>query len=227
MSLEKDFWKGIFSDFADRTLRRNGFSKRVLEKQELEKISKWDFLTMSKEIIKGNEDEINQIKFFIKNVNVITFTHSGYYKYPLKMFYGTNYALCKKENFDTDLYLFLQEFPDFYLQHLEEYERFKQNNIKQEKIKQVAENNIQIMVKSLMKQTGYQYVLEMQETTCILKIKMKRKQMLEISLPHKTFTKRIQKILPTIELMKQTIENSDVRFSLKGYGNHMNWKQEK
>jgi hypothetical protein len=127
-------------------------------------------------------------------------------------------------------YELIQAFNQFridYNHNIEKIIEIENQQIKDEKIKQIAIQNIQLFVKTLMKDSEYQYHLEMEKTRIVLNIKLKRKQQLSISLPHKTFTQKIRKILPTIQKVATLLDEVEIGVRIQGYGNNINWKNVK
>ncbi len=224
---EQQFWRAQFNTLMKKTLWDcNWISGRIkLEKNHLnllEKIALWKIPNMTSKVIRNDKQQIEEIEYYIGTNNVLTL----FYKKRLNLrtfFYRGYYYLFDEKKFETKFYNFLKEFPSFYFQTKQKYKE----QVKEEKIKSIAQNNINVMVSNLMEKHHYVYVLEPQENTCILKIKMKKKQMIEISLPYKSFLNRIEKIIPSIELVKNILEQAELRVNIKGYGNQMNWKNEK
>ncbi len=117
----------------------------------------------------------------------------------------------------------LQIFPDFYSQSVAEYRKMN----KQYKIRQIAQDSIRISIDKMIKENGYLYNLKFKSTTCVLRVKMKKKQILEMNLPYKTFTNRLDKIIPAIKLVEQNIATAKMRFTISNYGYYLNWEQTK
>ncbi len=140
-----------------------------------ETIASWDFPNMDKGIMRDED---------------------GYIEYIV---YSTFFYLFGSEKYIVSgMKKLLERLPRFYLDTLEQMYIEEKKFNKNEKITQIARNNIPFVVKTLVKQLGLPYVLEEQKTTTLLKIKINDNYYLEFSLPYKTFVKRIDKIVSTL-----------------------------
>ncbi len=223
--LEQRFWTRNFKELMTGILWNNNFSRIKINKDTytmLEQIALWEVPNITSKVIRNDKQKIQKIQYYIGTRNVLTLFHKNTLNLET-FFYDGYYYLLDEKTFKINFYNFLKAFPSFYFETEQKYKELA----KEEKIKSIAQNNIHVMVSNLMEKHHYAYVLEAQENTCVLKIKMKKKQMIEISLPYKNFLHHIEKIIPSIELVKNILEQAELRVNIKGYGNHMNWKNDK
>lgn len=96
---------------------------------------------------------------------------------------------------------------------------------KEQKIHSLAQTSIRIVVQNIMSQSAYEWNLVEEERRSVLQIKMKRAMMMEISLGHKTFSKKIPKILSVIAQIEQLLGEIPYPVNIKRYGNNINWKK--
>ncbi len=230
-STEYEFWKIVLDTLLAQTLwkEKKNTNLVVFKKNEysnfLEDCATWEFPNMKKQVIRKPNKKITEIQFLIGDITVITLK-SYYATYHINIL-NNWYSFYNRETLYKRLYQFLQAFPSFYLEGVAEYRIFTQNINKQYKMRQIAQDSICVVIDKMMTENGYLYHLKFQENACLLKVKMKKTKVLEISLPYKTFTSRLGEIIETIKLIEQTIETSKIRFNLSGYGYYIDWKNAK
>ncbi len=229
-SAECEFWDIILSTLLEQTLwKENDNESPVVFKDNeysefLEDCVIWAFPNMKKEIVRESNGKIAEILFLIEGITVITLKNYNV-TYHINIL-NNWYSFSSKEMLSERLYEFLQAFPIFYSEGVSEYYSFSRNIKKQYKLRQIAQDSIRIVIDKIMTDNGYLYLLKFKEKSCLLKVKMKKTMVLEISLPYKTFANRLDKIIETIKLVEQTIENSKMRFYLSGYGYYVDWKSD-
>ncbi len=96
---------------------------------------------------------------------------------------------------------------------------------KEQKIHSLAQTSIRTVVQNIMSQSTYEWNLVEEEKRSVLQIKMKRAMMMEITLGHKTFSKKIPEILSIIVQIEQLLGEIPYTVSIKRYGNNINWKK--
>ncbi|PID89928.1 MAG: hypothetical protein CSA97_05590 [Bacteroidetes bacterium] len=99
-------------------------------------------------------------------------------------------------------------------EELQQQARAREKRIKDEKIRMVAEGNIELVAKSLMEGAGYEYALERNAKTVLLRVKVREHRFVELSLPHRSFLQRVGEVLPTIERVEQLLEECQLPFLL-------------
>ncbi len=230
-SSEYDFWKIVLDTLLAQTLwkEKQNTSLVIFKENEyanfLEECVSWEFANMRKEVFRKPNRKIAEIQFLIGNVTVITLK-SHYATYYINIL-NNWYSFYGRETLSKRLFQFLRAFPAFYKEGIAEYRKFSQNINKQYKMRQITQDSIRIVIDKMMKENGYLYYLKFQRSSCVLTVKMKKKQVLEISLPYKTFANRLGNIIETIKLVEETISASKIRFNLKGSGCFLGWNSVK
>ncbi len=234
------FWNARLKKFFKETLYslepNYAYKDRDAVFSLLKKLSLLDTPYMEKEIVKNKDNKIEKLHFLINGKKVLSFfaklrnqsyprfsfsvLDDGVWEYPyykgkdseesikkflqhFGAFYVENFAILQEEE---------KKWTDEYLDALLEKEALKKD--KDNKIKDVAETNIDLIVQNLMKQAGYEYDLEETKSSMLLRVKVSENRFVELSLPHKTFLKRIEKVIPTIDIIKQNFYKNKEEYAL-------------
>ena len=103
---------------------------------------------------------------------------------------------------------------------------------KQRKLAEMASKSIETIVPQLMAQTGYEWNLESEYKNFgtggvpgryILRIKMKKRRMIEITLNRNNFTNKIPEILNVAKQIEQLLEQAPYAVNIVNYGTDIRW----
>ncbi len=102
--------------------------------------------------------------------------------------------------------------------------RMKQEVQKQQKLTEMAENTIELLVKGKMQGNGIPYALEKQKIRVKASFDIGKNQMVEMAISHKNFAQELDKIIDTVKQLKSFIENADMQIRIKPLGNNSYYK---
>ncbi|MBR2899695.1 MAG: hypothetical protein IKC23_08785 [Fibrobacter sp.] len=103
---------------------------------------------------------------------------------------------------------------------------------KQRKLAEMASKSIETIVPQLMAQSGYEWNLESEYKNFgtggvperyILRIKMKKRRMIEITLNRNNFTNKIPEILNVAKQIEQLLEQAPYAVNIVNYGTDIRW----
>ncbi len=224
------FWYNKFKKIADKTLyypkpykRQKNLSKKE-RKLFFERCSKWKFKNINLKIDKSaaENEEIISILFEYKNIPM--FKIASYSRIIISDFGRSGHYYWINTKTPEQLYSFIDEYSKHFQNLLNEWNEIEKELLKEKKISEIANTNIKIFIDNLLKETEYQYCIEENKKSTLIKIKLKRKQQIEFSLSHKNFAQEISKILPAIKEINKTLEKTDIKFKITNYGNNVNWR---
>ncbi|PIE82178.1 MAG: hypothetical protein CSA15_00020 [Candidatus Delongbacteria bacterium] len=198
-----------------------------------ETIALWDSPNMEKEVIRNKDNYIEKINYSI-NSNVVLSLSANSSHHIVTFFEKenklTNYGIYyfgRKGKVEVGVKNLLEYFPKFCLENAEKIAGRLDKHLKNEKIAQVADKNIPLIVNDLMKKIDADYDLEETEKSILLRIRTDEYRFVELSLPHKSFLKRVDKIIPTVEHIKQNIYGDTTKntldFALDSKSKYLNW----
>ena len=96
---------------------------------------------------------------------------------------------------------------------------------KEKKLKEVARQSIKSAVETQMTGTGYKWNLREEEDRCVLRIKMKHKRMIEVTLGYKSFIDKVPEMLEAIRQAENLLATIPYPVDIKGYGNNIEWNE--
>lgn len=96
---------------------------------------------------------------------------------------------------------------------------------KNEKIKTVAQQSIKAIVEAKMTGTGYKWDLQEEGSRCVLRIKMKRGKMIELTLGYKSFTEKIPEMLEVIKQMENLLDTIPYPVNVRSCAKNIDWKE--
>ncbi len=106
--------------------------------------------------------------------------------------------------------------------------KMKTNITKQQKLTQMAENTIELLLNGKMRGTGIPYVIEKQKTRVKVTFDVGKKTMVEMAVSHKNFTEQIDKIITAMLQLKSFVTNADMQIRIKpitaSHGAHYRWQ---
>ena len=129
---------------------------------------------------------------------------------------------------------FIEKFPEYEKEAEGIAEAKKTEEIKQKKLAEMASQSIETIVPQIMAQSGYEWSLESVykgwgrggiPDSYILRVKMKKHKMVEITLSQKNFTDKIPEILNVIGQIKQLLEQAPYAVNIANYGPSVRWRK--
>ena len=96
---------------------------------------------------------------------------------------------------------------------------------KEKKIKDIARQSIRSAVAAKMTETGHKWNLREEEDRYVLRIKMKYKKMIEITLGYKDFIDKVPEMLEAIKQAENLLATISYPVDIKGYGNNIEWNE--
>ncbi|PID90585.1 MAG: hypothetical protein CSA97_02080 [Bacteroidetes bacterium] len=198
----------------------------------LETIAAWDFHGMPREITRGDQGQILQIAYSINGQRVLLLSRvdaGGVANFPLVTFFcqdwRNGYNLGHERDVLEGLHELLASFPAFCTEHLALVEQKEIEHLKAQKIRSLAEANLEVLIPSLLSGTDYEYAFERGTRTTLLCIRLTPIRHLEISLPDRTFAYRVDRLLPTITLVKQLISRVSIPLTIAGMRRGIKWDE--
>lgn len=184
--------------------------------QELETIASWSCPDMQKEVMRDRDGIAQRIVYSVNGLPVLWLKSGAWDDMrtrrsctPMMYFGGDEscgYFWFFGARFVEDFRLVLERFTHFCAERLPAIQKTVRRKVKEQKIRQVAEANIPMMVSRLLQGTGYEYKLKEGAKASTLRIKLGSESLLELSLPHKSFVTRAPDIIPTVERVKTLLE---------------------
>lgn len=110
---------------------------------------------------------------------------------------------------------------------LEELDSIAHRVNKIEKIRSIAEKNIELWIDDLMMEHNFTYLIRKEKEKSVLCVRFKYKKMLEIPIFHKNYQQTLPNLIETIKLFLKASEESPLFVHIKTYGNNINWKKGK
>ena len=110
---------------------------------------------------------------------------------------------------------------------LEELDSITHSVNKAEKIRSIAEKNIELWIDDLMMDHNFTYLIRKEKEKSVLCVRFKYKKMLEIPIFHKNYQQTLPNLIETIKLFLKASEESPLFVHIKTYGNNINWKKGK
>ncbi len=194
--------------------------------EALQEIASWDCPDMQKEVKRTKSGQFLEVAYFIKGMRVLTLER-GQLHATLALprwrtfWYWHRPVASASESLVDDARTLLSRFTHFCAEHLPTIIAKEEKRIREEKVKSVAEVNIALMVKALLSEKGYSY--QLLEETKTTKLRVKMREYVELSLPHRTFPKRIGEVLPTLarveELLAATTLSLGIDSSISAFTN--------
>lgn len=127
---------------------------------------------------------------------------------------------------------FLERFPEYEKEVEKIAEAKMTEEIKQKKIVEMATQSIETIVPQIMSQSGYEWSLERvykgwrssgTPDGHILRVKMKKHKMVEITLSQNNFANKIPGILNVVKQIEQLLEQAPYAVNIKSYGSGIHW----
>jgi len=124
---------------------------------------------------------------------------------------------------------FVYRFLDFWVQHKENYKqldkllkeaikeewemnkRKEQEVMKQKRIQELSMNSCETWLKELMKESEYPYRIEKEQKKLLLKVRVTKKQQIEIPVYYKSFQKIIPQIMETIKQSEEFLTQNKIK----------------
>ncbi len=190
-----------------------------------ERFAAKETLNMQHVVSRGKDNIIDEIKYSINGHHVLTIRNqSDEHDAKILPFWEKEYYYGSKENMeDGGVEKFLVTFPRFCVEIFSQFEKKEDEHKKEEKIKEVSLNNIDMVVKTLLKGSGHYYNIDVRQKNCILRIKLDEEKHIEMSLPYKTFVKRIEHIVPTINDIKEKFKELEIPVLLGNNKSRTKW----
>lgn len=205
--LGKMLYEGLSLQGAASELRRD------LEPMEeaLREIASWDCPDMQKGVKRTEHGHVLEVAYFISGMRVLILERGQLHATRAlprwrTFWYWHRPVASISESLVDDARTLLSRFTHFCAEHLPTIIAKEEKRVREEKVKSVAEGNIALMVKSLMTGKGYTY--QLLEATKTTKLRVKMREYVELSLPHRTFPKRIGKLLPTLARVEELLAST-------------------
>ena len=138
--------------------------------------------------------------------------------------FSSKHIWCQSNHRDDIIGLFDKICADYEM-NMNEFQAALWKFRKEQKIHQLAQTSIRTVVSAILLQTNHEWNLTEEASRSVLQIKMRHGMMMEISLGHKSFTKKIPEMKTVIEQMEQLLDEIPYPVTIRRYGNNINWKK--
>ena len=131
-----------------------------------------------------------------------------------------------------DIRAFLEKYPEYEKEAEGIAEAKMTEEIKQKKLAEMASQSIEAIVPQIMSQSGYEWNLQRAykgwrssgpPDGYILRVKMKKHKMVEITLSQNNFANKIPGILNVVKQIEQLLEQAPYAVNIKSYGPGIQW----
>lgn len=189
--------------------------------EQFEEIAWWVLPDMQKTVARDAQGLVSEIRYAINGVQVLTlarlvengYTHGRIVPFLVhERMWG--YRFGKQQRMLEGTRQLLSRYASFCAAHLEQIAGAEIKYQKDAKIRKVAEGNIALVVQNLMAETGYEYDLEEETKTVLLRVRVQKHRFVEISLPHRSFLERVGDVLPASERVDLLLKKCKVPFLL-------------
>ena len=102
---------------------------------------------------------------------------------------------------------------------------YSANFEKEEKIKEISKNSIEVWLAATLKDRNYTYYISKEENKAMLSIRMKNGTQLDIPVYYKKFRKIMPNLIETIEKYEQMIDNTSVKVLISNLKIHQKWNK--
>ncbi len=199
--------------------------------QEFEDIAALDSPLMAKEVERDPRGMVVEIRYYIGGLRVLRLRnqHLGFEENPpIRPFFSElethmGFKWGKRKRMVDEARALLTGFPAFCAEFLTQVGARADDQLKEQKIRTVAQTSIEVMVEDLMRGSGHTYRLARAEKSNRLLVRLSDDHQLALSLPHRTFLKRTGEVLDTIALVKELYEGLPVRAMLTTGGSRYEW----
>ncbi|PIE83832.1 MAG: hypothetical protein CSA07_05440 [Bacteroidia bacterium] len=192
---------------------------------EFEVIAAWTVPGMPHEVERDAQGLISAIRYRINGMEVLSLqrdaSEAGWLLGSIRPFFlherERGFLFGRKRDVIEGTRRLLSRYAAYLAEQVEVLEGAELEHSKGEKIRAVAEGNIAILAQDLMHGAGYTYALEEKEKSVRLYIRLHAgsdARCLELSLPHRTFPKRIADVMPTVAAVERLLAEVGVPFLL-------------
>ncbi|PIE84804.1 MAG: hypothetical protein CSA07_00205 [Bacteroidia bacterium] len=179
----------------------------------LHEIASWDCPDMTKEVKRTPAGLVIEIAYHLNGQWVLSLERGQLHAALANPRWRTFWH--RKKPVDTtaealieDARIILSRFSQLCAAQLPTIIAKEDRRVKDQKVKSVAEGNITLLVQNLMQEQGYQYHLQEGAKGLMLRVELGEDHIVELSLPYKTFLRRMGEILPTLTRVQQLAEEA-------------------
>ncbi|PID89929.1 MAG: hypothetical protein CSA97_05595 [Bacteroidetes bacterium] len=188
---------------------------------QFEEFASWELADMQKVVERNANGQVSAIRYSINGQEVLALVRhveNGYIHGRIIPFFielpWEAYRFGKKGRMVLGTRRLLIRYARFCAEHLEQIEGAELKHSKDAKIRSVAEGSIPLVVESLMAETGYEYAMTETAKTVLLRVRVRKRRFVEISLPHRSFLQRVGDVLPTLERVERLLNEYEIPFLL-------------
>ncbi len=182
----------------------------------LELIASWDCPDMEKEV-RRESGVVQEIDYFINGQRVLWLEHGEEHEwsvYPLfTTFWGESQELTFKGLLE-DFRRILTNFSRFCGERMPEMIAREERRAQNAQLKAIAQEHIAVLVANLMNDGGFSYDLEEESQRALLWVRMGENRLVELSLPHASFIKRMGELLPTLQAVEGFLEQVKIPLTI-------------
>ncbi|PID90587.1 MAG: hypothetical protein CSA97_02090 [Bacteroidetes bacterium] len=194
--------------------------------QEFETIAAWDSPAMQREVERNDRGMVIELRYYINGLQVLTLSNRNT-GLPIRPFFcppeNKGFTYGRKRTLLQEVRTLLTHFPAFCAEYITRVEELADQKTKERKVVAVASVGIEAMVDGLMAGTGHLYRLTPQGKGSQLQVRISPARYVEMNLPHKTFRKRMDDVLPTVETLTRLVEELPMDFGLGAGSTDYEW----